>query len=343
MILETLHPHGDPMAEPQQLTIISWAQRGTLHDLMSKLGKRLAEANSTESEKSKNRLYLCRYLILVNLCLRLSDQVADCLNMYNVTAFLDEGMRKVDYECRDRPLQLEYLKYLRKVVLHTDDSFSRSLLDAKHLFVQIKCFGNRNNLLSSSIWAIFEDLRRLNIPYRFVLCQLFQGKFQDSLNELSHIGSVKAFLDPITSKIKGFEAKSERKGNELRELNTELYEFSMKDRRDFPRSPLINELDPEHIEPQFGENDPDEDRRQISSIAGKYKQLKEQEEEEIDSFFSGMEGGMREELSSPKSEGSEGRKFEINFELGKRDSEDEGMYSDEEEMEGSDPTKKLSI
>lgn len=331
------------MAEPQQLTIVAWAQRGTLHDLMNKLGKRLAEANSTDSERARNRRYLCRYMILVNLCLKLSDQVADCLNMYNVTAFLDEGMRKVDQDCRDKSLQLEYLKYIRKVVLHTDDSFSRSLLDAKHLFEQIKKFGKGYNLLSSSIRAIFEDLRRLNVPYRFVLCQLFQGKFQETLNELSYIDSVKAFLDPTKSKIKGTDTKSERKEVDRKELDSELYEFSMKDRRDFAKSPLINELDSEPIEQQFGERDAEEDRRQISSIAGKYKQLKLQEEEEMDSFFSGMEGGMREELSSPKSGGSEDGKFEISFDLGKRENEDDAMYSDEEDMEAMDPSKKLSI
>lgn len=160
MLMEILHPQGDPFAEPQLLLINMMLRKGIIKELVDRLEQDTNQNDLTVEKSRTLKTYLYRlFLLLVPVMKFGAEAVVTELPLGPLTKQLDSVFRKLDGDLKDKYLTIEYLKYLRRVV--STEDLSLPFLEAGQFLVILANTKDRTNMISSLTAVILEDLRKL--------------------------------------------------------------------------------------------------------------------------------------------------------------------------------------
>lgn len=377
MFLEILQPHGDPFAEPQVMLMNHLVEAGVLGELADKLDARLSvlklvignpeavgPAGSTENpheqreaEIARIERFLNRFLLLWNILMKhCADLFPQHYPAGRLVTLAEGCIEQVDPGCKNKKLQMEYVKFLRKLLTQSDESVAQVLVKSSHFITVIKKVNRKNNMLSSQVRAVFEEMKKLQW---FKLHQQFVETYKDTLEDLKrHNLAIETLVNhnkrmrhnmrasSHVDEEKVSERQSEKKsvGADFIELNGLNSPIS----GDAKSSSALGEIDPLPTP-------------QLENLFKKFRSSKNSDDDDDDEkdnhdIFPGLgfKGNGHSpttqqivpepdiEIKSAKSEGDTSAKFEICFDLGKRDGSENG---DEEEPteNGEFPTKRFSM
>ena len=379
MFLEILQPQGDPFAEPQVQLMNYLVQSGVVGELADKLDARLSMVKlvignfeigshpaadhslptQREEEIAKIELYLNRLLLLWNVLMKY------CADLFplnypasRLVVLVDRCMELIDPSCKQKKLQMEYLKFLKKLLGQSDESVAYVIVESSHFITVIKKVNKKENMISAQVKAIFEEMKKLQW---FKLHQHFVETYKDTLESLKvHNKAIDVLLNHnkrmrhnIRSSSHIEEEKQSEKQSEKRSVNVD---FTEPNGISSPLSAQISSPGP------LGDLDP----MSLPQLEGLFKKIRnsrhsdDEENGDAHDVFLGINFKVNESLSGavqivPETEvesksahrdrdGENGVKLEITFDLGKRNSTDNDQDDDNDEAldDGSLPVKRLS-
>lgn len=326
MLIEILNPQGDPYAEPQVMLMSALITKGTMRQLANDIEEIAQRTNRmTEHEAAKSRRYIHRFMLLLALVMKFCpDQIQSSLNLSILTQHIDSAVSSLDPDCMDKTLTMEFLKYLKKIVASQDESISRSLLDARHFLTILGKFHTRNNIISSQMGAIIEELKKMHC---FKLHQLFIEANTEKLEEMREASlSLKGLFSHYEWIKKSARAGENQKGSEGKD-----------------GVPLSSPGSKKMSDMAVPEEDTSTSREHLAQLATIFRNKKSAEENDEDSedIFFGMkyQDRLGAEDNSPSGSASPGakstssvQKIEFSLKLDKRDPFDdndddfEGVY-----------------
>lgn len=374
MFLEILQPQGDPFAEPQVLVMNYFLQNNVFKDLAEKLEKRLnkfaAKQNVTngslkgeekigeeyQKERHNIKRYLHRLLLLWSQIMKFcSDNVITCYPASSLAILVNQCVNQVDNECEDKFLQMEFIKFIRKLLIVADDSIDKLFLQMDYFIKIIKRICHKENMLSAQVYAVFEEMKKLHCfklhktfieTNRLVLEGLkAKNKFIEAL--LNHNKRVRSLMknSSHTEEERGSERHSERKSvTEQGELNGPISPLSMENAHGgLPDIDLISSKQMEQFfrkkKENFHEDDEGNDSHEIFPGLVVSKHHSPKKSSDIHMVQEALENSDPNEQSA-ESEGSS--KLMFYLDLKKR--EDESSDDDEDMPANSGyPQKRMSM
>ncbi len=160
MFMEILHPQGDPFADPQLFLITMMIRKGIIKELVDRLEQETQTESLSLQKKTMLQSYLYRFFLLMVPVMKFQPEiVSQELPLGPLTKQLDGVFSKLDDGLRDKYLQIEYLKYVRRVV--ASDELNMPFLEARQFLCILARTKDHVNMISSLTAVILEDLRKL--------------------------------------------------------------------------------------------------------------------------------------------------------------------------------------
>ena len=187
MLLELLYPVGDAFYEPQALTFNLIVQKQILITIADSLSQTCLKAAETEAEVSERKRFLHRYLIFWGLVVRsVPDSITKIvLQRGEIVKQIDECFAKVDPELQDKHLQLEYLKFTKKLVECNDDDVRKKFLDCSRFLSIFSKYTCKVNMLSSTANSILESIIKVSRSSYNIILPRFVAENQELLDTLT--------------------------------------------------------------------------------------------------------------------------------------------------------------
>jgi len=203
MFLEILQPQGDPFAEPQVLMMNLLVETGVMTAVADRLDNRLnlvrqiarkpeIDCQLPESEKkqsdeiheeiAKIERFMSRFLLLWNVLMKFcADLFPKHFPVSKLIILTNGCMEQIDPICKNKKVQIEYVKFLRKLLCQSDDSVTRTIVESSHFITVIKKVNKKENMLSAQVKAVFEEMKKIQW---FKLHQQFVEFYKDTLDQL---------------------------------------------------------------------------------------------------------------------------------------------------------------
>lgn len=369
MFLEILQPQGDPFAEPQVMLMNYLVQSGVIRDVADKLDARLSvfkliltnpdmhnqdeDSESVAESKAKIKTFLRRLLLLWSLLMKFcSDLFQQNYPASSLASLANRCIKEVDPLCKDKSMQIQYLKYLKKLLTQVDDSVSKAFMDSNHFINIVEKTNRKNNMISAQVRAIFEELKKLQC---FKLHEQFVDAHKDTLERLKTSNvAVEALLNHNRRMRQSMRASSHVEDEKASEKQSEKKSIGDYFESNSMNSPMSNG---DMNSPRLGEAD-QISIRQIENLFKKIKSNKASDDEDdkySHDIFPGL--GHRnnhfksnkdeifftdKEEKSMHSDGEGAPKIEFFFELDKREEEEDNETHTELD-DGHLPTKRISM
>ena len=196
MFMEILQPQGDPFAEPQVLTMNHFVKADILKDLSENLNSLLQEFRTLKIQKehteegrkeiaahcNKLKLYIHRFLlfwsVIVKYC---SEQISQSFPSSSLADLINKVVSAVDPICKDKYLQVEYVKFLKILIGGSDENTNNAFMRSTHYLEIISHVSRKDNMLSAQVNSVFHELKKLQC---FKLHQIFVETHKELLEKL---------------------------------------------------------------------------------------------------------------------------------------------------------------
>lgn len=384
MFVEILHPQGDPFAEPQVLAMDHLAKSGVLKKLADKLTElqtefkiTLAKAalqTVTQSElaekQNKLKQFVHRLLLLWTMVARFcSDVLTSSFPSSQLASLINSVLAVIDPHCRDKHLQVDYVKFLKLLLVASDESSSTAFMQADHFLTVIAKTAGKDNLLASQVAAVFAEMKKLHC---FKLHHQFVETHAAFLEPLALKSSSLASLLNHNKKARNGlrknslmdEGKASAKASDLGSERLEISGGGSPKTPKLNDSPNVNSLESMVLEkPPWDLDDHSDAIKDLKNLLNRMKHSSDDENDHDHEIFPGIGNPIRNfvqssikaksperqelhhEMSNEEnSKHQEDKKstitIEFGFSLGKKNLDDDD--SDDEEFcdEGSIPKKR---
>lgn len=362
MFMEILQPQGDPFAEPQVLAMSHLVKSGVLNELADKISYLLEQyklllaqkehgkdcQKELEEQTSRLKVFIHRFLLFWSVITKYcAEQLAQTYPSSKLAGLVDSVVAAVDPDCKDKYLQVEYVKFLRALVCSNEDNVNTAFMQARHFLKVINLVSRKDNMLSAQVNAVFGELKKLQC---FKLHQVFVETHKDLFDNLKDRNPFLESLINHNRKARRSLRKSSQMDDEKASASAKLSDRGS-DKIDGPglNSPASSNLD----SPFAVETESVEIKNMLTMLMNKKAKSTDEEDEDGHDIFAGLGHPIRNFSQSPIKQKSpeklsvsseDGDKksaitIELSISLGKKDFDDD----DDEEFseENGKPTKHL--
>lgn len=365
--MEILHPQGDPFAEPQVLTMSHFAKSGVLKQLSERMHTLLQEYKilkakrehgaevdaEIEEHQSKLKLFIHRFLLLWSvICRFCPEQVHQNFPSTQLAGLVDSIVETLDSTCKDKYLQVEYVKFLRILVIGEDENTNAAFMNSRHFLNVIQSVCWKDNMISAQVNAVFNELRKLQ---SLKLLLLFVETHKELLEKLKEGNSFLAallthYMKLARRKIKNsFQMDEEKTSGFLSDRGSDKLDLH-------GVSSPISSISAPHGSPIALDNETNEIKNLKALLLSKKAKSSDDEDDDSHEIFSGLGHPIRNFNQSPAKPrspekppslyGSDEKKSSITIDLGislsKKEIDDNGDDEEFYDNSGSQPTKKLN-